>query len=337
MKIWIDLLTPKQAMMSKVLSREFESLGFEVVMTTREYPQVLHAIDMLGLEAKVMGRYGFGLKRKLDFSLERARALVDFVEGERPDACFHFLSPEAARVSFGLRIVSFAESDSPHAEATSKLTVPLTSYLFTPWIIPKSAWVKYGISKDRIFRYSALDPVAWLKGVEPEKPDEIVLVRLEEGRSSYLLDKKGLTIELVKRLSEFHKELNFVVLTRYEKIKERGNLKFLGFSNAIDLLKRAKIAILGGGTMTQEAALLGIPTISTYPSTYLIEEHYLIPKGIVVKARSIEEGVECFERIVGDYRRVRRRCTAKARRIVKEMIDPVPFIASKVKGLLDHL
>ena len=337
MKVWIDLLTPKQAMMAKHLSEEFERLGFEVVMTTRRYGQVLGAVELLGIDAKEIGEYRYGLEEKLRLSLERAGLLLNFAKDERPDLCFHFLSPEAARVSFGLGIPSFAESDSPHAEATSRLTVPLSTYLFTPWIIPKGAWARYGISRDRIIKYRALDPMAWLKGVEPEEPEELVLVRMEEARSSYLLDKRGITEELVDRLSKAHRELKFVVLSRYGEVGRRGNVEVLRFSNALELLRKAKVAILGGGTMTQEAALLGIPTISTYPSTYLIEERYLIPKGFVSKVGSVEEGVREFERIVGDYARVRRECKKKAEDERKRMIDPAPFIASKVESLMSSL
>ena len=64
---------------------------------------------------------------KLRSSIERQRELVQFAQEGKFDKSLCFLSPEAARVSFGLGIEHVVCSDSPHAWAPCKLVVPLSS------------------------------------------------------------------------------------------------------------------------------------------------------------------------------------------------------------------
>ena len=101
-------------------------------------------------------------------------------------------------MSFGLGIKHYCFNDSPHATAVSKLTVPLADLLFCPWVIPYSAWNRFGIPKTNIVRYKGLDPVAWLKRSASQpcsKPVDMIyengnkkniLVRMEESKASLL-------------------------------------------------------------------------------------------------------------------------------------------------------
>ena len=108
-----------------------------------------------------------------------------------------FSSPEGSRVAFGLGIRHIGFNDSPHSDAVAKLTLPLTSKLYCPWVIPYSAWSGYGIAKKNIVHYKALDPSAWLKHhedyireVKQDKKNMTILLRLEESKASYIADKK---------------------------------------------------------------------------------------------------------------------------------------------------
>ena len=88
--------------------------------------------------------------------------LAEVIKQFGPDVAITFSSPEGSRVAFGLGIRHIGFNDSPHAEAVAKLTIPLTSKLYCPWVIPHSAWSGYGIARKNIVHYRALDP-AWLK------------------------------------------------------------------------------------------------------------------------------------------------------------------------------
>ena len=87
---------------------------------------------------KLVGKHGGSKKSdKLSASNDRTKHLIKKVQKFSPDLIISFCSPEASRVAFGLGIKHVAFSDSPHASAVMKISLPLVQKLMTPWIIPK--------------------------------------------------------------------------------------------------------------------------------------------------------------------------------------------------------
>ncbi|MGC8849083.1 MAG: DUF354 domain-containing protein, partial [Candidatus Bathyarchaeia archaeon] len=197
MKVWMDIITPKQVLFLGSLAKHLEYKGFSLYLTTRNFKETLELADLKGLKLESVGKHGGGsLIEKLRQSCLRASKLSGRVYDEGVDLAVSFSSVEAARVAFGLSIPHICISDSPHSEAVSRLTIPLSSTLYTPWIIPKEAWTHYGIRGDQIFHYRALDPAAWLKGFKPDPSvlDElglsgrpVVVFRPEEEQASYMM------------------------------------------------------------------------------------------------------------------------------------------------------
>src|SRR5437879_11960105 len=73
--------------------------------------------------------------------------LYELIRKISPDITISFCSPEAARISYGFGIKHLAFSDSPHAEAVMRLSVPFVQKLLIPWIIPRNEFVRYGIDR----------------------------------------------------------------------------------------------------------------------------------------------------------------------------------------------
>ncbi len=176
----------------------------EILCTSRYYREAVELAKVKSLKLKIVGRHG-GAERyqKLRESANRIFELAALINKFEPDFAITFSSPEASRVAFGLGIKHIGFNDSPHAEAVSKLTIPLIDHLFSPWVIPISAWLPYGISRTQITQYRALDPVAWLKwdplpslSASPKSLRELsldpgkktVLIRPEETKASYIAD-----------------------------------------------------------------------------------------------------------------------------------------------------
>jgi len=352
MKAWVDILTPKQANFLGELKQRLDSAGIKTFTTTREYREVNELLQLRGLKATPVGRHGGEkLEEKLVESAKRVAALTEHVEEEGIDVAISFSSPETARVAFGLKIPHYCVSDSPHAEAVCRLTVPLSARLFSPWLIPVSAWTKYGIKPRDVVRYRALDPMAWLphyapdsKVIESLKLDAskpIIVVRTPEEYASYLSDRNqsiaGNVTETVSKLIEVSADAaQIVVLPRYETQGERFERRFGNrvtvprhIIDAISLLRVSSVFLGGGGTMTAEAAMLGTPVISYYPGEVTFVESFLIRYGLV-------------ERIL-DPRRIAQRANAickseefreyfqkKSRRLMNNMEDPLRVIVQKI-------
>jgi hypothetical protein len=244
-------------------------------------------------------------------------------------------------------------NDSPHAVAVAKLTLPLSEKLLTPKMIPKSAWTGYGIPEDRIVQYNALDPWVWLKDFEPDPSvlDEldlsqdrpIVTVRVPETQAAYLLGNlTGFSsiAEFMKNLKRVRDELQIVVVPRYREQVEAllrsagGGIKVC--EEVVDgpsLLYYSDVFIGAGGTMTAEAALLGVPTYSNYPGEAYLVERYLVERGLVIRETDYERIARGVLEILEDPVEAKRAQSSKAREIVSGFEDPVEVIVGEIENV----
>lgn len=356
LKVWIDILTPKQVLFFQPLIQELEKNGYYTLITSRHYREVELLIKRFNIKADFIGEHGGdNLYQKLIASSKRIIQLAEIVSEKNPNCSISFSSPECARVSHGLGIKHICISDSPHAESVSKLTIPLSHYLLTPWIIPISEWVKYGISKERIIKYKALDPVVWIKRrkqinrleLNLDKSKKTITIRLPEVKASYLLHiNKNAYMDLLNKITSQFINCNIVVLCRYdEQIKEieahYGSKLIIpknGF-DGINLLIHTDVFIGMGGTMNTESALLGIPTISAYPEKSHYVENYLIKKGLIIKPQSIDNMIKTLEKLL-ENEKYKSHLKKKAGNILKRMEDPIvkilTIIDSIIKGKLNQ-
>jgi predicted glycosyltransferase len=347
MKVWLDILTPKQVMFFKPLVDSLMIDGHDVLSTSRDYREAIELARIRNLELEVVGKHGGeGRYDKLRASASRVFELAEVVQAFEPDLAITFSSPEGARVSFGLGIKHYCFSDSPHAIAVSKLTAPLTDLLFCPWIIPYSAWNRFGLPKTNIVRYKALDPVAWLKrgtGQPSTHPTGLIfgkgdkkniLVRLEESKAAYLTEssaKKNGYFFLDSLVKSIHELANIVVICRYSdqvtKVNERYQDKVSAVGNVIDgtaAINSCDLFIGAGGTMTAEACLMGKPAISIAPISFYVER-YLLKTGLLLKALKPADLVKFTTKTLTDPSRSSDQ-KHNANLIMEKMEDPIQTV-----------
>ncbi|MDP6304157.1 MAG: DUF354 domain-containing protein, partial [Candidatus Nitrosopelagicus sp.] len=146
MKIWFDILTPKQYLFFEYFIQKLRK-QHKIVSTTRKYEQVNGIRKFGSISPIIIGNHGGKNKvDKLLASLKRSKLLTEKIEKNKPDLLISFCSPEASRVAFGLGIPHISFSDSPHAKAVMKLSLPYVTKLLTPWIIPKKDFQEFGIN-----------------------------------------------------------------------------------------------------------------------------------------------------------------------------------------------
>jgi uncharacterized protein len=336
----VDVLTPKQALFTKAMIERSPS-NVDLVITTRDYAELNKFLEQLNLKHVSFGRHGgAAIEKKLEASIERMRELVPFVRRNGFDCSLSFISPEAARVSFGLGLKHFICSDSPHAVAPSRLAVPLANKLFSPFPIKKQRWTQYGLKSSQVFLYHALDPWAWLlsktRTRKIKRIGNSVVIRLEESFASYSISGKGVSniltslIHRIKSLGDFE----IIIIPRYEEQRAWAKRKFGRMCtvpnstiNGVELIWKADLVIGGGGTMTQEAALMGVPNISYFPSSRLdVFENYYFPKRLSVKTSTPWELIKQTSYLLSHTEDARERFSARARNAVEGFKDPVKFV-----------
>jgi len=350
MKVWIDILTPKQANFFAELNHRLSIKGFKTLVTTREYREVNELLELRGLSAIRVGRHGgAAMGDKLVESSKRVLGLTKVVEEYRPDVAISFSSPEAARVAFGLKIPHYCISDSPHAEAVCKLTIPLSLKLFTPWVVPLWAWKRYGINPRDIVRYHALDPKVWLTRsgkdvkeldfkLDPTRP--VMILRTPEEYAAYLSGKlpsePSTAIDMIGKVLDLDDgSLQIVVLTRYDEQAETYRKRFSNriivpghIIDAIALMNAASVFVGGGGTMTAEAAMKGLPVISYYPGEQTYVEKFLVKQGL---AERILDPTRIAQRVVAITRsRDTEFHLKRAAKLVDGMEDPLKVIIQRI-------
>ena len=342
MKIWIDILTPKQLLFSEPI---IEKLGqkHDILCTSREYNEVTKLAKIRHFDLIFVGKHGGGDKKsKLKASIERIEKLTKKINKFKPDVVISFGSPEAARISFGLGIKHIMFCDSPHANAVMRLTLPLIQKLLIPYVIPKKEFSKFGINEKNIVQYKAIDAVVTMQRkinqniISPFRNNnkKNILIRVEEEQAAYA-SKSGKIISIIQEVVKDFKNENIVVLGRYPKQIENLQKVFgkkikvakMSFDGKY-LLNQTDVFIGSGGTMTAEAALMGIPTISYYAVPNIIE-NFLVKKSLVKRETNPMKISNEIKRI---FTRKNDQNQKRAKKVVKQMEDPIEKLIKIIKN-----
>jgi len=349
LRILVDILTPKQVLFLGELSNRLEDEGHKVTRVTRKFHETLQLLRMKKMKAIVIGAYRSTLEGKLQESLTRTRRIAGLINSVGVDLVVAFPSVEAARSAYGLSIPFYCISDSPHAEAVSRLTIPLSTRLFSPAIIPKDDWTQYGISLSKIKQYNALDPYVWIRDVKPDQRElerhglrtesKIVTLRLEESFAAYLMNRNGdwrnLGLRIVQELSRNQCKARIVVLPRYsqhmtqfKRLRKNVTIPKTVIGGA-SLLASTSVFIGGGGTMTAEAAMMGVPAISYFPAGPTRVESFLQEKGLLTRLTDPTSIAEQTLSWLNDeaYKAENR---VRARELLRSMEDPLKVIVDNI-------
>jgi len=342
LKIWFDILTPKQYLFFGYFIQKLRK-QHKIVSTSRKYQQVNGIRKFGSINPIIIGKHGGKNNvNKLLASLDRTKLLTNKIEKLNPDLLISFCSPEASRVAFGLGIPHIAFSDSPHAEAVMRLSLPYAAKLLTPWIIPKSDFEGFGINRKNIISYKAIDAGIIIKNYQKNKQKKInrkkiIVIRPEESEAAYIT-KKSKTIKIIKKIVDKFPEEQKIVLSRYKEQTENLR-KIFGsdiclFSkpvNGKELLNNTDCFIGSGGTMTAEAGLLGIPTISLNTIPNRIED-FLVKKRIIVRSENPEKiSKEVFQSL-NNLQIIKKR-KENAKKIVTTFEDPYQVLLKTMRTL----
>ncbi|MDC0170176.1 DUF354 domain-containing protein [Candidatus Nitrosopelagicus sp.] len=342
MKIWFDILTPKQYLFFEYFIQKLRK-QHKIFCTSRKYEQV-NGIEKFGsLNSVIVGKHGGKNNvNKLLASLDRSKLLTKKIEKWSPDLLISFCSPEASRVAYGLGIPHIAFSDSPHAKAVMRLSLPYTTKLLIPWIIPKKDFDGFGIDYKNIIKYRAIDAGVIINNYKKNKQKKseerkIILIRPEESEAAYIT-KKSKTIKIIKKIVEDFPNEEKIVLSRY-KDQSKNLKKIFGDNisllskpvNGKELLNNIDCFIGSGGTMTAESGLLGIPTISLNAVPNRIEE-FLVKKRIIVRSENPNRISREIQQSLNNLQIIKKK-KEKARKLVVSFEDPYQVLLKTMRSL----
>ncbi len=333
-RIWIDVLTPKQAKLFAHLARRL--VNHEILFTARDYDYTIAVLRRFGAEPMVVGGYGHTLEEKLLVEAKRMEKLVDVAKS--CDVLLSYPNPVAARVAYGLGVTYVALTDSPHSIHPSKLSLPLARAVVIPSCVPMKMVTRFTLPGTHVEMYRGVDEVEWIRMFRPSgtalkelglEERRYVVVRPPEVRASYYGSEGARILEEIRSLIEKlgRRELEVVYMPRYvDDVIPKTFARERWFKvvdrvagiDGTDLVYHALAVITGGGSMAREAALLGTLGITFYPSKLFVDtfvENLGLPHRRVA---SWVEAVEEIERFAKDPDRHR----SEARDIVATLEAP---------------
>ncbi len=302
----------------------------QVLCTSRNYREVIGLAKLRKINLLIIGKHGGATREgKLISSTQRMSRLAKIISDFSPDLTISFCTPDVSRISYGLGIKHIAFSDSPHAEAVMRLSVPLVQKLLIPWIIPKNAFVKYGISEKNIIQYRAIDASVMVKEkshqqkINTDKSRRTIVIRPEESQASYTVEKAS-SYKIIEEICKRSSDYDIIVLARYpvqkKDLKSKFGKKIRVMDKVVDgksLLSVADLFIGSGGTMTAESALMGVTTISYNAVPNYIED-YLVKIGIAKRESNPKRIISTIDHMLNEKNAIRK----KARKVLNSMEDP---------------
>lgn len=290
--IWFDLVTPKSVLFFEPIIKEIQKTR-KVLITTRGgagYKETIELLDLYNLSYKNIGNFGGNcLTSKFKASLDRQFQIIDYLAHHNIEKLICLSSVDASRAAFGLGIPIINFYDIPLSDykvnfkkalPQARLTIPIATKMFKPFVVPTAVIKRFGLDEEQIFDYEFIDPMIWLKDFSYDKEyvkkclrnyninysKKTIVIREEEYKSSYVEKKYPF---LYESLQEIHKsmDVNIIIIPRYESDYLKSEFPFASILEekikVQHLLKFADLFIGGGGTLNTEACFLGTPTIST--------------------------------------------------------------------------
>lgn len=281
MRIWLDMSNSPHPLLFAPVARLLEDQGHEVAVTARDNAQTREltlarwpAAEVIGAPSpRGPGRKGAGI-------VGRARGLRKWARARSIDLALSHNSYAQIVAARSLGIDAVTAMDYEYQPA-NHLAFRLASKVVLPEAFPAGRARSQGARASKIRRLAGLkeevalgqlgpNPVSLAAlglGVVFERP--LVIARTPPSGATYHPFENPAFEEMLNRLSRFRGTC--VVLPRNDAqrsaLRARRSERFLVPAHAIEtmgLLRAADLFVGGGGTMTREAALMGVPTVSLY-------------------------------------------------------------------------
>jgi uncharacterized protein len=318
MRIWIDLSNSPHPLLFAPIARRLEELGHEVGVTARDNAQTAELTLERWPDAAIIG--GSSPKsrmRKMETMFERIPLLRRWARSFRPDVALShnsYAQIVAGRL-LGLHVVTAMDYEGQPA---NNLAFRLADVILLPEAMRGPVARRQGAADGRTRFYPGFKEEISLGDFEPDRAvlpsigvphDErpLVVARTPPSRAAYHRFGNALFDEAIRALGNMT-SARTVVLARHPE--QRDALSTLGFENlivpdrAIDsrsLVHEADLVVGAGGTMTREAALMGVPTYSLFAGRTPAVDRSLEASGRLARLRSPSQLENLHKRLTRPY------------------------------------
>ena len=297
MKIWIDITNTPHVNTLMPIIRHLVAQGHELIYTARDFSETLPLLAKHGIKPIVYGKYkGKSRVKKVMGLLHRMWMLL--FDLPKFDLALSLGGNYTSAIAWlrGKQSIVFSDNDI----SFKFFSFAMGSYFIFPFYFKyQKIQKKYRIKDSQIRTFHGFKEDIYIADFQPDAEflkqlpfTEFITIRPENLKASYV-PKDSTTI--VPKLFEVFRDENILFLPRYEEEKKMAE----GYDNiwypdrplsGLDVCYYTKAMLTGAGTFAREAALLGVPAVSFFPSeVFLTVDEVMQEMGIEFKSRNAEE------------------------------------------------
>ncbi len=307
MRVWIDLSNSPHPLLFAPVARRLEELGHEVLVTARDAAQTLElALERWPEAVAVGGPSPKGRRAKAQAIVARARDLRRFARRTGPDVALSHNSYAQIAAARSLGVPAVTAMDYEHQPA-NHVAFRLADRILLPAALPAEAVRRQGATTEKVERYDGLKEELYVGDFEPD-PDilakvgaerrdgeAVVVMRAPPSRAVYHRFDNPVFDAILDEVRR-RNDARCVVLTRHPE--QRDALEALASPNVVvpdravdarSLMYAADLVVGAGGTMTREAAIMGLPTVSVFAGRPPHVDLWLERRGLLCRAAHAEE------------------------------------------------
>jgi uncharacterized protein len=293
-RVWIDLTNSPHVVFFRPILRRLDAAGVEVIVTARDFAQTLGLLDRFAIPHTVIGRHGGASVRGKAFGLvRRSTALTRFGRGRHLDQAVSHGSNDLAVAARLLRLHSTVLHDYEGATGMHRVNFRLADKVIVPQVIPFESLAALGLDRRRYRSYPGLKEQVALADFEPDAqvPEElgldrgrpIVVLRPPATMSLYHRGLENTVFDdVLARLLASDCQVVLLPRTPEQAAGFAGRPGIVMPERPVDgpsLVWAADAVISAGGTMNREAAVLGVPTWTTFAGALGAVDRQLIAEG----------------------------------------------------------
>ncbi|MGH2743638.1 MAG: DUF354 domain-containing protein [Thermoleophilaceae bacterium] len=307
MRTWIDLANSPHPLLFGPVARRLEELGHELLWSARDNAQTVELARQHFRDVELIGGASpAGRAAKARTMAARIGELTRWARSRRPELALSHNSYGQIVAARALGIPAVTAMDFEH-QPLNHLAFRLARRVLLPAALARTDVRRQGATRRRVRFYDGLKEEIYLGDFEPDPGvlqaaglergpgTALVVARTPPSRAIYHRFGNSLFLDALRAVGGCPHAV-CVVLTRHpeqrEAIAALGLSKLVMPERALDsrsLMWEADLVLGAGGTMTREAALLGVPTFSLFAGATPAVDRWLEERGALRQLRSASE------------------------------------------------
>ncbi len=336
MRVLFDIVHPAQVHFFKHSIRLLQERGDSVLVTARRKDITIDLLRALEIEHTCISTKGANMAAMGAELIGRTFRLVNLARRFRPDVMVARVGHSIGIAGKLLGVPTVIYDDMEHARLQAAIGMTFATTICTGL----GYFRDFGRRQVRFQgppvlsylapRYFTPDPEPLRQaGIDPERP--LIFIRTVSWKASHDVGRKGHSpLELsdaVGRLEKYGR----VLISSEDPLPEslRAYANPVAVNRMHDLLAFCRVCLIEGGTMAEEAAVLGVPAIckNTYDFGYLraLESEY----GLVFRPDSMDKALEIAEEIVANPT-AKAEFAEKRKKLLADSEDVVEFMLKMI-------